>query len=136
MEARLFTPSEANELLPKLREELAKLQALLSDIESQQQELKRAKSVHRSPSNGNGDGDPFFLMESRIDFMRMEAQLLIDNFARAGVLLKMVQPGLLDFPSVIDGEEALLCWKEGEERITHYHGWQDGFAGRKPLPEI
>lgn len=132
MNARLFTPDESNALLPQLRELLTKLQLMFGDIESQQQELMQARSIHRS--QGSGDGDPFFFLESRIDFMRMEAQLLIDNFARNGVLLKRVHPGLLDFPAVIDGEDVLLCWKEGEERISYYHGWQDGYAGRKPLP--
>lgn len=67
--------------------------------------------------------------------MRMEAEMLIKNFARKGVQLKMISPGLVDFPARLDGEEILLCWREGEETITHYHGWNDGFMGRKWLPE-
>lgn len=138
MERKLFTPEEANALLPQLRAELAKLQELARDIENGQKELHRAKTAQRTLTEGaqtrGAESDPFFLMETRIDFMRMEAQMLIDNFSRNGVLLKMIEPGLLDFPAIVDGEEALICWKEGEERATHYHGWHDGFAGRKPLP--
>ncbi|MFC5530221.1 DUF2203 domain-containing protein [Cohnella yongneupensis] len=135
MSHRLFTPSEANALLPQLREQLAKLRDTVNEIEKQQDELQRVKSAHAVTPYNMLDNDPFFVMESRIDFMRMEAQLLIDNFARSGVLLKMIDPGLLDFPAVIDGEDALICWKEGEESVTHYHGWHDGLAGRKRLPE-
>ncbi|WP_238590881.1 DUF2203 domain-containing protein [Paenibacillus beijingensis] len=57
------------------------------------------------------------------------------NFARKGVLLKMVEPGLIDFPAVVNGENVLICWKQGETHVTHYHGWHDGYQGRKPLPE-
>ncbi|WP_027084676.1 DUF2203 domain-containing protein [Cohnella panacarvi] len=130
MNARRFTPDEANALLPELREQLAKLRELVQFIQTQEQELHGMKSHPVAIAS-----DPFFLLEGRIDFMRMEAQLVIDNFARAGVLLKRIEPGLLDFPAVIDGEDVLICWKEGEERVAHYHGWNDGFAGRRRLPE-
>lgn len=134
MNLRRFTPDEANELLPQLREQLAKLRELVQLIQEQEQELHRMKSHPFSDSIAIAS-DPYFLLEGRIDFMRMEAQLVIDNFARAGVLLKRIEPGLLDFPAVIDGEDVLICWKEGEERVMHYHGWNDGYAGRRRLPE-
>jgi len=28
----------------------------------------------------------------------------------------------------------LLCWRLGEDEIGFWHGTDDGFAGRKPLP--
>lgn len=135
MNFKRFTPNEANALLPQLREQLAKLQAMAKQIQEEEQELYRLKSTPFADSV-IAVNDPYFLLEGRIDFMRMEAQLVIDNFARSGVLLKRVEPGLLDFPAVIEGEEVLICWKEGEERATHYHGWHDGYAGRKRLPEF
>ena len=45
------------------------------------------------------------------------------------------QFGLVDFPSIINGEEVLLCWRSDEDEILFYHGINDGFAGRKPIPE-
>ena len=42
---------------------------------------------------------------------------------------------LLDFPCRVDGEIVLLCWKLGEEKITHWHSPEEGFAGRKPIDE-
>ncbi|MFC4779478.1 DUF2203 domain-containing protein [Paenibacillus sp. GCM10023252] len=133
MESRLFTVSEANAMLPALREELGKLQALVSDIEDKYTELKRAKrEQHSEPSVAV---DLFFEEEGVIEFMKMEADLMLGNFHRQGVLVKSISPGLLDFPGLLGEESILLCWKEGEERITHYHGWHDGFIGRKPLAE-
>ncbi|WP_255570191.1 DUF2203 domain-containing protein [Cohnella sp. CFH 77786] len=79
--------------------------------------------------------DPFFTEESRLDFMKVEVDLLIGNFERKGVLLKRIRPGLVDFPAIIEGKSVLICWQEGEESITHYHGWNDGFIGRKPIPD-
>lgn len=52
-----------------------------------------------------------------------------------GVQVKDLDIGLLDFPCKVDDEIVLLCWKYGEQGITHYHGLEDGFAGRKPIDE-
>jgi hypothetical protein len=136
VEKKIFTLSEANALLPELNEDLLKLQELTSRIQEQYRELQKKKAEYkRSSVPAHKQEDPFFEMEGQIDFMRMEAEMLIDNFTRKGVLLKMINPGLVDFPAIVDGEEVLICWKQGEERITHYHGWHDGFAGRKKHPE-
>ena len=52
-----------------------------------------------------------------------------------GVQVKDINIGLLDFPCEVDGQIILLCWKLGEQSITHWHGTQEGFAGRKPIDE-
>lgn len=43
--------------------------------------------------------------------------------------------GLVDFPSVINGEDVLLCWRSDEENIEYYHTVQEGYSGRKKIPE-
>ncbi len=40
---------------------------------------------------------------------------------------------LLDFPCNLKGRVVLLCWKQGETAIEHWHTTQEGFANRKPL---
>ncbi len=42
--------------------------------------------------------------------------------------------GLVDFPAKIDAEEVLLCWRSDEGEVLWYHGIDDGFSGRRPLP--
>ena len=50
------------------------------------------------------------------------------------MLVKDLDRGLVDFPAFRHGEEVLLCWQVGEDEIGYWHGVDDGFAGRKPLP--
>lgn len=50
-----------------------------------------------------------------------------------GVQVKDLDIGLLDFPCQVGDQTILLCWKLGEKRITHWHGTEEGFAGRKPI---
>lgn len=136
MERKLFTVSEANAMLPQLKEDLRELQSLVKTFRQRQFELEIRKSErHWSPDEAAGKPDPFFEEESRLEFMRVEIDLMLGNFERKGVLLKMISPGLIDFPAIVDGKIALICWKEGEDKIGHYHGWHEGFMGRKPLPD-
>lgn len=54
-----------------------------------------------------------------------------------GVQVKDLDIGLLDFPCQAEGETVLLCWKFGEgNSIGHWHGQQEGYAGRKPITEL
>ena len=74
--------------------------------------------------------------ELREGLERAHAELegLIDEIGSHGVQIKDPDRGLLDFPTVIDGEPALLCWLVGEQRIEFWHTLDGGFAGRRPLP--
>jgi hypothetical protein len=72
--------------------------------------------------------------------LRMEHEQLaetmksaLNRILRTGCLIKDLEVGLLDFPSMINNEEVYLCWRLGEDRIRFYHGQDEGFAGRKPL---
>ena len=69
------------------------------------------------------------------DFDRATERLgtLIEELAQIGVELKDPSRALLDFPSMFEGREVLLCWKADEDTITHWHELEGGFAGRKPV---
>jgi hypothetical protein len=62
-----------------------------------------------------------------------EAKDTLAEIDEIGVLVKDLEQGLLDFPSMMDGKPVLLCWKLGEPTIAHWHTEEEGFAGRKPL---
>ena len=57
----------------------------------------------------------------------------LEKILSTGCLVKDLDVGLLDFPSVLNNEEVYLCWKLGEERIRYYHRQDEGYAGRKPI---
>jgi hypothetical protein len=58
----------------------------------------------------------------------------IEELQELGVLVKDLDRGLVDFPCVHRGRELLLCWQLGEDEVGYWHGLEDGFAGRRPLP--
>jgi hypothetical protein len=57
----------------------------------------------------------------------------LDRIQSTGCIVKDLDSGLVDFPSVIRNQEVYLCWRLGEDRIRFYHGHNEGFAGRKPI---
>lgn len=64
-----------------------------------------------------------------------EAKDTLAEIDAIGVQVKDLDTGLLDFPFQLEDRVVLLCWKQGETAITHWHTMEDGFAGRKPLDE-
>ena len=61
------------------------------------------------------------------------AQFFADAIHETGACVKGVEPALLDFPAIRNGCQVYLCWREGEDRITHWHPMHTGFAGREEL---
>jgi hypothetical protein len=53
-----------------------------------------------------------------------------------GAVLKDPRTGLLDFYGQVDGKLVWLCWRYGEDSVTHYHGLDEGFSGRKPIESV
>ena len=49
------------------------------------------------------------------------------------MVLRDLDRGLVDFPSIRDDREVYLCWVEGEDEIGYWHDLEAGFAGREPL---
>jgi hypothetical protein len=133
MARRYFTPSEANELLAEVR-------PLAESLVEHRQGMRlaaerRARLTARIAGNG-GDLDPQEPGELDEQFQR-ESQAVTqaaERLERLGVLVKDLDTGLVDFPALHEGEEVLLCWQVGEDEVAHWHGVDEGFAGRKPLP--
>ena len=71
----------------------------------------------------------------RADLNRVVAKVrdALDQIQATGCIVKDLDSGLVDFPSVIRDEEVYLCWRLGEDRIRFYHRQDEGFSGRKPI---
>jgi hypothetical protein len=134
MAAKYFTLAEANELIPVVNQILRTLQSLKCQFEIKYLELKKLKEVSYV-TEGGLDNDPFFTLETELEFLQIEAKNHIQSFQMKGIELKDIDIGLVDFPALLDDQEVLLCWRQGEAKIEYYHTRYDGFAGRKPISE-
>lgn len=127
---KYFTFDEANQILPVIQQELCALQNIKREYDQKFRELQVCKMEYRESGNLR---DSIFKYECELEFIQMEAHMHYHSMQNRGVYLKDIEAGLVVFPALIDGEEVLLCWKQGEDRITYYHGVYEGFSSRKSL---
>jgi hypothetical protein len=133
MAERHFTPEEANALLDEIRPIAEKLVAHRRAMAAAA--TKQAQLVQRIAGNG-GDFDPQEPRTIEETFQR-EGEAVArcaEQLEALGVLVKDLDRGLVDFPALRGDEEVLLCWEVGEDAVAYWHGVDEGFAGRKPLP--
>jgi hypothetical protein len=135
MADRTFTLQEAQNLLPVLESLLRAAMDRKKLIEAVDNELQEL--AHRVLMSGG-------LLVNVVQMARRKAERekaihrVKDTLAEInaiGVQVKDIEIGLLDFPCKVEGRIVLLCWKLGEQGITHWHTSSEGFAGRKPVDE-
>ena len=135
MSDRTFTLDEAHSLLPVLESLLRAAidgKKLMEEVDAEMQSL-----TQRIFLNGGTHVDVVAAARRKAERAKAEqrAKDALAEIDSIGVQVKDIDTGLLDFPCNVEGRVVLLCWRMGEQSITHWHGTEEGFAGRKPIDE-
>jgi hypothetical protein len=130
---KYFSRREAEELLPQIEESLKQAQAQKRILDALQEELSEASSRIMVLGGSIPAYSELRKKKSDRDLASNNVIEVLTQIQEMGCLVKDVDEGLIDFPCLIDGQEALLCWKRGERRIEYWHGLEEGFAGRKRI---
>jgi len=135
MAEKYFDRLEAEQLLPMIGDCLGQALEQKKKIDQCDEELSRGAA--RIMALGGSIPPLEQLARSRAERQKLASELeeAIKRIQETGCVIKDLDVGLIDFPSLRGGEEVYLCWKLGEERIVYYHGIDEGFAGRKPLDD-
>jgi len=126
---------EANALVPTLHRLVSRQMRLQAEVAEELEALH--KRLGRLPRDITPHVDDPGDVIDRKEKIAELIQSVEDGWAEVsalGCVVKDPRVGLVDFYGRVDGELVCLCWKFGEEAILHYHGLDEGFAGRKPLP--
>lgn len=132
MASRYFTREEANRLLPRL-------EALMGELVHRRQELLQKEQLLetlRARLAGNGhspDREGIGRLRQEVEELIQQLRQGIADVEALGCLVKDLEMGLVDFPTLRGGREVYLCWRLGEEEVAFWHSVEEGFAGRKPL---
>jgi hypothetical protein len=130
---RYFTPEEANAVLPEVRPLVERMVQRRRALVTAQERQERVAA--RIGGNGGGiEPSELAALEEEVRTAAEEMAECINHIQRLGAQVKDLDAGLIDFPALRHGEEVLLCWHLGEDEIGYWHGLEDGFAGRRPLP--
>jgi hypothetical protein len=133
--AKRFTHAEAQSLLP----EVGRLLRDALDARSEYQEAEKAiqELTERVMLMGGVivDRERALTARSRRDAAAAMLKGAIESVQETGCLIKDLDIGLVDFPTLFKGVEVYLCWKLGEPAIEYWHGVDEGFRGRKPIDQ-
>ncbi len=133
--ARFFSIDQAHRTLPHV--EQAVRDAIDVKQEYQRSEDQLRQISRRVTTSGGMMVDRAHVGELRqareVSAQRLQAAL--DSIQEYGCLVKDLDIGLLDFPTLYKGTEVYLCWRLGEKRIEFWHGVDEGFRGRKPIDD-
>lgn len=125
---KLFTVSEANELLPVVRPMLETIKSLYEKMAVYRESAKAAAIAANEFGGGGMEGGTNYV-QSLYEIGKLTTEL-----NELGVQLKDYTRGLIDFPSKREDRIVLLCWQLGEENeIEWWHEIEAGFAGRQRL---
>jgi hypothetical protein len=130
---RYFTTEQANDALREVRpltEELVQHRRALLEL----QELQSSLNQRIAGNGGNVEPRALQDMQERLDEEVAGIARCVAGIHEAGGLVKDLDAGLVDFPARREGVEVLLCWRLGEDEVGYWHGLEEGFSGRKPLP--
>jgi hypothetical protein len=132
---RYFTASEVADLIPRLETLMGRVMdahaeatRLRADLEAVQREVMLSGGTRLNHE---------FWRTRKVKYGRATAEIQerLADVVRLGGVPKDLELGLVDFPALVADHEVNLCWRFGEKRIRFWHGLDEGYAARKPLPD-
>jgi len=128
MVERFFTPKEANQLLPDVKK-------IVEEILSKANE---GRQLLTTPDPHHRHREQLIDLELRIKVLMTQLEEMGCYYKdwssyRTLTDVRNFEIGLVDFPAIIYGQQALLCWRSDELQVEWFHGNDDGFAGRRKI---
>jgi hypothetical protein len=141
-----FTLADANEQLDALRALFERVMQLRAQLKTLYHRLENAGHPPREEhlrgstlAGSRGTGDvPVDVQRDLVLFRGLVETLReqVDEIQGTGCIIKDIEVGLVDWPTLHHGREVLLCWKYGEREVGWWHDVDAGFAGRRPVSEL
>jgi hypothetical protein len=130
---RYFSAAEVEALIPRLNRIMEGVMAAHTDAGAARDRLQAEQQRIAEAGGGVLDQRAWRADKERVERLTAEIQRGLDQILKLGGVPKDLGLGLVDFPHLRHGEEVNLCWKLGEREIRHWHGPDEGYAGRKLL---
>ncbi len=134
MSERHFTPEEVDALIPRLADIVGRAMHRHEQATALQQALHEEQERIRTSGGGLIDRRDWKARAERLDGLAIEVRQALQEIAALGGVTKDLTMGLVDFPGEVGNETVNLCWKHGETAVRFWHGLDEGYAQRKPLP--
>jgi hypothetical protein len=131
--AKRFTLNEAQSLIPRVESLLRQAMALKSEYEEAERAIQAFTQRVMMMGGMSVNREQAAESRNRRESAARQLREAIEQVQELGCMVKDLDTGLVDFPTLFRGEEVLLCWKLGEPAIEYWHGMDEGFRGRKAI---
>jgi hypothetical protein len=132
---RYFTLDQAHRTLPHVEDTIRRAIDLKADYQSADEELRELTRKVMASGGMMLDREHVSNLRNTREESASRLKTAIETVEELGCVVKDLDIGLLDFPSLYKGREVYLCWRLGETRIEYWHGVDEGFRGRKPIDD-
>lgn len=133
--SRYFTRDEAQSLIPKLERTIREAVDLKQEFRSVEAEIRELTNRIMMLGGSQVNQNQFIDLRARREVAIRNLKDAVDRVHGFGCLVKDLDMGLVDFPTLFEGREVYLCWRLGESEIAFWHGIDEGFPGRKPIDD-
>ena len=133
MAERYFSVADVEALIPALTRLMKRVMAANAEAGEVRTRLQGEQQRIALAGGGVLDRQAWRADLERIERLTAEVQQGLGEIVELGGAPKDLGLGLVDFLHLREGREVNLCWKYGEREIRHWHGLDEGYAGRKPL---
>jgi hypothetical protein len=130
---RYFSVADVEALIPALTRLMKRVMTANAEAVEARERLQGEQQRIALAGGGVLDRRAWRADLERIERLTAEMQQGLGEIVELGGAPKDLGLGLVDFLHLREGREVNLCWKYGEREIRHWHGLDEGYAGRKPL---
>ncbi|HSB40428.1 MAG TPA: DUF2203 domain-containing protein [Methylomirabilota bacterium] len=137
MSARLFTPAEVDRLIPRLTALMERALERHRQARALEERLREDRARVAASGGERLDAVEWKARAERLDGLGIEVRQVLQEVLALGGVVKDLEMGLVDFPGRRPGDDGAtvnLCWRLGEDTVRFWHGTDEGYASRKPLP--
>ena len=133
MPKKYFTLDQANKTLPLVR----KIVSDITTLHPKWRDLVNRYELVAAQSDPKwGESPEQVSLHTEIEHVARQISEYMLELEEIGCVFKGFEEGLVDFYGQLEGRDMFWCWKQGEERISHWHELEAGFAGRQQIPEL
>lgn len=119
---QIFSIQKANRAVKELRRTLPALRRTLYRIESMERRLEVLNLIcDREVSADNADLQEYLSCRARYHRTIGEFRATLTRLEEKGYLVRDLEKGVVHFIGRRAGQHVLLCWREGEPEIRHWH---------------
>lgn len=133
--SRYFTLDEAQSLIPEIDRLMDSILAANQILEQAKNELQQLNSRINLMGGSMIHPGEILKIRTRKETAALAVKESAGKIESYGCLLKDLDLGLVDFPTLYHGNEVQLCWKKGESEIRYWHGLTEGYQGRKLIDD-